>query len=89
LVRLVRKAGGCRQAAGAAINQRCIDFTATPIFWAVHGLKQGDKNDSQQHLACVKILLQSGADKTIPNVDGNTVFDLLSKEDLELKKLLK
>ena len=75
-------------AAGAAINQRCIDFTATPLFWAVHGLKRGDKNDVQQHLACVKILVQAGADKTIPNVDGNTVFDLLSEEDLELKEIL-
>jgi uncharacterized protein len=52
---------------GAEINKLCIDFKATPLFWAVHGLKSGDKNDLPKHLECVKILVQSSADKTIPN----------------------
>jgi ankyrin repeat protein len=73
---------------GAEINKKCIDFKATPLFWAVHGLKNGDNDNTSNHLACVKILLQSGADKNIPNADGNTVFDLLRDEDLELKELL-
>jgi uncharacterized protein len=73
---------------GAEINKLCIDFKATPLFWAVHGSKNGDKNDMQNYLECIKILIQSGADKNIPNADGNTVFDLLNDEDLELKELL-
>jgi uncharacterized protein len=73
---------------GAEINKLCIDFKATPLFWAVHGSKNGDKNDMHNYLECVKILIQSGADKNIPNADGNTVFDLLNDEDLELKELL-
>jgi uncharacterized protein len=73
---------------GAEINKKCIDFKATPLFWAVHGLKNGGNNGNSNHLACVKILVQSGADKNIPNADGNTVFDLLSDEDLELKEIL-
>jgi len=74
--------------AGAEINKQCIDFKATPLFWAVHGLKNGGSDSMHDTVECVNILLQAGADKTIPNVDGNTVFDLLGDEDLELKKLL-
>ena len=73
---------------GAEINKRCIDFKATPLFWAVHGLKKGDKNNMHNHLECVKILIQSGEDKNIPNGEGKTVLDLLTDEDLELKEQL-
>jgi hypothetical protein len=73
---------------GAEINKLCIDFKSTPLFWAVHGLKNGDKNNMHNHLACVKILVQSGADKNIPNFEGKTVFDLLNDEDLELREQL-
>jgi uncharacterized protein len=71
----------------AEINKRCVDFKATPLFWAVHGLKKGDKTNMHNHLECVKILIQSGADKNIPNGEGKTVFDLLNDEDVELKEL--
>jgi ankyrin repeat protein len=74
---------------GAEINKLCIDFKATPLFWAVHGLKNGGASSSSNYLACVRTLVQAGADKTLPNCDGNTVFDLLEKGDLELKELLK
>lgn len=74
---------------GAEINKRCIDFRATPLFWAVHGFKNGDKNDMHNYLECVKILIQSGAEKNIPNFEGKTVFDLLDDEDLEFKEQLK
>lgn len=73
---------------GAEINRLCIDFKATPLFWAVHGSKNGDNNNTDNYLQCVKILLQSGADKNIPNGEGKTVFDLLNDEDSELKELL-
>ena len=36
----------------------------------------------------LRILVQSGGDKTIPNVDGNSVFDLLDDQDVELKEIL-
>lgn len=73
--------------AGAEINKLCIDFKSTPLFWAVHGLKNGGSN-MQDCLECVKLLLKAGADKTIPNAWGETVFGLLAEEDLELKKQL-
>jgi hypothetical protein len=73
--------------AGAEINKLCIDFKSTPLFWAVHGLKNGGSN-MQGCLECVKLLMKAGADKTIPNAWGETVFGLLADEDLELKKQL-
>jgi uncharacterized protein len=73
---------------GAAINKLCIDFKATPLFWAVHGLKNGGTDNLHDCLECVKILVDSGADKNIPNADGNTIFDLLNEKDIELKELL-
>lgn len=72
---------------GAEINQRCIDFEATPLFWAVHGYKTGGTSSMVNCLKCVKLLMEAGADKNIPNKDGNTVSDLLDETDLELKKI--
>ena len=73
---------------GAEINKICIDFKATPLFWAVHGLKNGGASSSSNYLECVRTLVQAGADKTIPNCDGNTAFELLDDGDLELKEIL-
>ena len=73
---------------GAEINKLCIDFKATPLFWAIHGLKRGEKGNVHHQVECAKILIQSGADKSIPNADGHTVFDLLNENDLELKAVL-
>lgn len=73
---------------GAEINKLCVDFKATPLFWAVLGLKRGHKKDFQTHLECVNLLVQAGADRYIPNVDGKTVFDLLDDQDTILKEVL-
>lgn len=67
--------------AGAEINRRCIDFESTPLFWAVHGLKSGDNANLPEYAECVNLLLQAGADQTIPNREGKTVFDLLREDD--------
>jgi ankyrin repeat protein len=73
---------------GAAINKTCIDFKATPLFCAVHGWRNGDKNDTHNYIECIKLLREAGADITIPNKNGNTVFDLLDEEDREMKAAL-
>jgi hypothetical protein len=73
---------------GAALNRICIDYKATPLFWAVHGLKNNDKDNLQDHLDCVRILVDAGAEKMIPNAEGNTIFDLAGDEDPELKKII-
>lgn len=73
---------------GAEINKLCIDFKSTPLFWAVNGLKKGAQNDLQNYLKCIEILIQSGADKSIPNAEGKTIFHLIDEDDMDLKALL-
>ena len=73
---------------GSEINKRCIDFKATPLFWAVHGSKNAGNNNKSGYLECVKILIQSGGDRDIPNAEGKTVIDLLGDEDDQLKEQL-
>lgn len=73
---------------GAEINKLCADFKATPLFWAIHGLKRGGNDKLSNYVACVRLLIAAGADKNIPNGGGETVFDLLHDDDLELKAQL-
>lgn len=73
---------------GAEINRLCIDFKATPLFWAIHGFKNEGYNSLEDCLGCVRILLRAGADKKIPNGNGYSIFDMLSENDMELNKLL-
>ncbi|RFS17457.1 ankyrin repeat domain-containing protein [Emticicia sp. C21] len=70
------------------LNKLCIDFKSTPLFWAVHGLKSGDKKYIEGHLECIRLLLYSGGDKNIPNADGKTIYDLVEEGDVELRALL-
>jgi ankyrin repeat protein len=74
---------------GAEINRRCIDFKSTPLFWAVHGLKNDGYDNMSDCVESVKTLLNAGADKTIPNFEGYIAVQLLNEQDLELKELLK
>ncbi len=73
---------------GAEINRICIDHQATPLFWTIHGLKNSDGKSRADYTECVRLLVAAGADKTIPNGEGTTVFDLLSDGDGEFKDLL-
>ncbi|MEP7322624.1 MAG: ankyrin repeat domain-containing protein [Saprospiraceae bacterium] len=73
---------------GAEINKKCIDFKSTPLLWAMDGMKHNDKQNTQDYLECIKILIQAGADKNIPNGEGKSVFELLQDEDVELKSIL-
>lgn len=75
--------------AGAPINKKCIDFEATPLFWAIHGLKNGGTDSLKDTSECVSLLLRAGADQTIPNINGYTVFDMLYESDTALRGLLK
>jgi uncharacterized protein len=74
--------------AGSDLDKICIDYKATPLFWAIHGFKFGDGKNLKECVECVRLLVEAGADKTIPNRGGETVFDLLNDEDSELRQLL-
>ncbi len=73
---------------GAEINRICIDHKASPLFWAIHGFKFGGGQNLGNTVECVRLLVEAGADKTIPNRGGETVFDLLTDGDSELRKQL-
>jgi uncharacterized protein len=73
-------------AKGADINKRCIDFLATPLFWAVMSYKE--ENDHHHQLECVKLLVDAGADKNIPNGNDKNIYSMINNEDLELKKII-
>lgn len=70
--------------AGAEINKLCGEFQSTPLFWAVHGLRSGECNHLDEYKACVKMLLEAGVDKSVPNVEGHLPVELV-REDEELR----
>ena len=72
----------------APINIRCVDFKGTPLLWAVHGYKFGGKENRHNQLSCVRMLLQAGADKNIPNGEGTHAIEFLGEEDADMKQLL-
>jgi ankyrin repeat protein len=71
---------------GTDIDKRCIDFQATPLFWAVLSYKE--ENDKHNQLECIRLLIEAGADKNIPNGNDKTIYSLINGDDLELKKLI-
>lgn len=56
--------------AGAPINLICHEFKSTPLFWAVHGLRSAEGKNLDQYKAIVEMLLEAGADKSVPNFEG-------------------
>ncbi len=70
--------------AGAAINERCIDFKSTPLFWTIHGYKFGGANNRHHQQQCARLLLAHGADPTIPNFEGYQPVQLLDASDREM-----
>ena len=56
--------------AGASIHLLCHAFKSTPLFWAVHGLRSAEGKNLDQYKAIVKMLLEAGADQSVPNFEG-------------------
>ena len=74
----------------AEIEVRCITFKSTPLFWGVHGYKHGGDQNKSNHMECVRLLLNSGADKSVPNAEGYKPIDILNPAiDQEMISLLK
>ncbi len=72
---------------GAEINRLCIDFKSTPLFWAMHGMKNGGYENTSGHTNCARLLMEAGADKNITNFEGASVNDLLDDDNVELRRL--
>lgn len=71
------------------INQLCIDFKSTPLFWALHGYKFGGKGNLHNQVNCARILLEHGADPSIPNFEGYVPKQLIEQQDKELIELFR
>jgi uncharacterized protein len=71
----------------ADINRLCVDFKSTPFFWAIHGFKFGGLGNRHHQFECARLLLDAGADITIPNFEGYLPVQLLQEEDREFKSL--
>ena len=69
------------------INQVCIDFKSTPLFWAIHGYKFGEQAKRHHQVNCARILLAHGADPSIPNFEGYLPVQLIGDEDKEFLEL--
>jgi uncharacterized protein len=69
------------------INQRCLDLKSTPLFWAIHGYKFGGAANLHHQTTCAQLLLQHGADPSIPNFEGYRPVQLIDQQDAELLKL--
>ena len=69
---------------GAEINKLCVEFQSTPLFWAMHGLRSAEGKNLDQYKACVKMLLEAGADKSVPNFEGYLPKDVWDGDE-ELK----
>jgi ankyrin repeat protein len=59
---------------GADIEQKCEDFQATPLFWAVQGIYIGQQNNKDEIIKVIKILLDFGAELHSSNFQGVTVI---------------
>ncbi len=73
----------------ADINQLCIDYKSTPLFWAVHGQRFGGKENRHRQVKCAQILLEHGADPSIPNFEGYLPVQVIEAHDTELLELFK
>jgi ankyrin repeat protein len=69
------------------INKLCINFKSTPLFWALHGYKFGGKNNVHNQLTCARLLLENGADPSIPNFEGHLPKQLLDPGDTGFAEL--
>lgn len=69
------------------LNQLCIDFKSTPLFWAAHGYRFGGKDNRYHQFNCARILLNHGADPSIPNFEGYRPVQLIENDDQEFLEL--
>jgi len=72
----------------ADVHKRCVDFRATPLFWAAHGFKFGGAENRHHQIECARLLLEAGAEKKTENIEGVTLLEMLGRENEELFKLL-
>lgn len=74
--------------AGASVDQKCIDFKSTPLFWAIHGARENRATNHPAYIAVVRLLTAAGADRNTVNYEGTSALDLLGENDGQMKAVL-
>ena len=72
----------------ANINELCMEFKSTPLFWAMHGYRFGGRENRHHQVACARLLIYHGADPSIPNFEGLLPAQLAG-DNQELVQLFK
>jgi ankyrin repeat protein len=60
---------------GAALEAKCTEFGATPLFWAVHGFGPRGPDNAGGQIAAARVLIGAGAAIDTTNKDGLTAID--------------
>jgi len=73
---------------GANVNQLDTSYQSTPCGWAIHLLESGETGNLRHQLACIKLLLKAGTDKSLIYPGSLEYLRGAAKDDAELKTLL-
>jgi ankyrin repeat protein len=74
--------------AGVSINIIDIEHQSTPLAWAIHALMTNDENNLLNQIACIKLLLIAGADRSKLSKAFNDYLLNLANDDAELLELI-
>ena len=61
---------------GADVEKSCTSFESTPLFWAIHSIRNDHDKDHTGRIAAAKILIENGADKSCENNEGYSVLQM-------------
>lgn len=80
---------GTLLSAGAAVEPRCTEFEATPLFWAVHGFGPNGPAVKHQQVQAAATLIKAGAKVDTVNGEGLSALEVARDcEDQEMFELL-
>lgn len=71
--------------ANAVIDEPDKEYNSTPLGWALQALMTNDKINTHNQVACINLLLNSGADIEKLNKETNEYFLKLVSDTLELQ----
>lgn len=63
-------------------------YQSTPLGWAIHCLSSNDEGNLHNQLACIKLLIQAGADIEKLSVEAKENLFSFAERDTELKNIL-
>lgn len=72
----------------ANVNQLDTSYHSTPCGWAIHVLESGETDNLHNQLACIKLLLKAGTDKSLLYPGSLEYLQRTVENDPELKTLL-